>query len=128
MRPCLHREPCKGLWLLVDSSLRGRSTNVLVVIGDTDSRSLTLLCGILRGEGNDLFVSSRRIVSVDEEHIVRVCDLLEKSFVNGCCRHACVGHMIRPVAALVKRPVVPAFILVYRYASERAQYCSLGQC
>ena len=30
--------------------------------------------------------------------------------------------MIRPVAALVKRPAVPTFILVYRYASEQGQY------
>jgi hypothetical protein len=99
--------------------------HALVVIDDKDSRSLTLFCGILRGEGSDLFVLGRRNVSVDEEHIVRVCDLLEKSSVNRCCRHACAGHTIRPVAALVKRPVVPAFILVYRYASEQAQYCSL---
>lgn len=52
----------------------------------------------------------------------RVCDPLYKSSLKCCCRLALVGQTIRAVAALVRRPVVPAFILLFRcYASAQAQ-------
>lgn len=86
--------------------------NTLVAADDKIFGSPTLFCGMLQGDGRDFSLLRRRRLSADAEENVRVCGLLEISSVKCCCRHAWAGHIIRPVAAFVKRLAVRTFMLV----------------
>ena len=121
MRSCLLQGLCRGLLLLEDLGSHGKPV-LQYTLDSTDDKKvglLTLCCGMHNGEDPSFPVFGRRKNSLAKELIARLCGRLEKSSVNRCCRHALAGHMMRPVAALVRRPVVPTFILVYRYASEQ---------
>jgi hypothetical protein len=108
--------------LLAGSRLRGKPGSIisLVVVMIRELDLLTLFKGRCRDEAPKFLISCRRRIFADVEYAVRLCALLEKSSLNRCCRHAWEGHMIRPVAVLVKKHV-PDLIMVYRYAFEQVQ-------
>jgi len=83
-----------------------------------DEKLLTLFVTVLRGVllvPNDF---DRRKAFWGNEVKCRVCEPLQRSSLKCCCRLAWVGHTIRAVAALVKRPVVPTFILLSVYQAS----------
>ncbi len=84
---------------------------------------LTRFCTVLELMGQDATSLGRsEDVVVVEEDNCRICVLLKISYRSRCWREVCAGHITRVVeAAFLKRPVVPAFIMLDQHASVLTQ-------
>lgn len=109
-------------YLRLHEMTTGRS--LLIVRLASPVLQLTLLCGASSAKDLVLNRFGLRSVPVVEVHNDRVLNARWQSLENRYCRHGRGEHPIRFVAAFVRRPVVPAFIVSrYRYASEPAPRC-----
>lgn len=85
--------------------------------------SLTLFCEAI----GTVILGRRDRLRVDED-IARLCPL-EISFLGLCWHEACVGHSSRvPVAAVLKRFVVPGFIMKYVWYTSTRSFKSSSKC